>query len=338
MAAVGRDPVLIFYRDFEADKFVPYDRYLKRVLRPAWNLLHSRQKLTGFFVSFRLLMHALERVGVEVRVNDHRFARRHPEHPVGLIGYPTLLDDWRLPNPALLGPSLYDHPGQAPRLLEDPRFRKYLVLAPWTHAMFRPYYGDACVPWFAGIDTEAWPDTSGREKDLDVLIYDKIRWERDSLVPRLIGGIRDTLARRGRSFAVVRYKHHDHNTYRRLLERARAMVFVCEHETQGIAYQEAMASNLPILAWDQGYWADPLWRQFSQEPIPASSVPFFSPECGERFADMDAFEATFDRFWERLPTYAPRRHVQANLSPRRSAEIYLDAYWRVAERPGARAA
>ena len=35
------------------------------------------------------------------------------------------------------------------------------------------------------------------------------------------------------------------------------MIFLVEHETQGIAYQEAMACDVPILAWDQGNWLDP---------------------------------------------------------------------------------
>ena len=43
--------------------------------------------------------------------------------------------------------------------------------------MFWPIYGDACVRWFAGIDTDAWPDVSNHPKDIDFLIYDKIRVE-----------------------------------------------------------------------------------------------------------------------------------------------------------------
>ena len=35
------------------------------------------------------------------------------------------------------------------------------------------------------------------------------------------------------------------------------MVFLCEHENQDIAYQQALACGVPILAWDRGgYWQD----------------------------------------------------------------------------------
>jgi glycosyltransferase involved in cell wall biosynthesis len=106
------------------------------------------------------------------------------------------------------------------------------------------------------------------------------------------------------------------------------MVFLCEHETQGLAYQEALASNVPILAWDNGYWLDPLWKRFSKTMIPATSVPYFSPDCGERFADLKAFAPALDRFLERLPSLQPRKYIAENLTMERSAEIYADYYFR----------
>jgi hypothetical protein len=179
-----------------------------------------------------------------VYVNDRGLARRNPEYPVGPVSFPTILEGWDLPNPALLGPSLFDHPLLAPHLMEDRRFRKYLMLAPWMHDMFRPVYGDACAPWYAGIDTDEWCDKSACKKDIDFLIYDKIRWNHDQLAAELLDPIHSTLEMRGFKTHIVRYKYHDHSTYKHLLKRSRAMVFLCEHETQGLAYQEALASNV----------------------------------------------------------------------------------------------
>ena len=322
-----RKLVLLFYKEFEQDKFLKHDRYLKRLVRPIYNLTHHRQKKTGFAVSFELLRRALQKSGYDVRVNDYALARRHPHYPVGLVGFPVLLDGWNLPNPAVLGPSLYDHPKLAPKLMEDPRFRRYLVLGPWTYDMFRPVYGEACLCWFAGIDTDQWKDASLHEKDVDFLIYDKIRWNHEQLAHDLLDPIREAIERRGFRTETVRYKFHDHRSYRSLLERSRALVFICEHETQGIAYQEALAMNVPVLAWDNGYWLDPLWRRVSDEMVPASSVPFFSEECGERFKDLAHFEPALSRFLERLPTMRPRAYVIEHLPMRRSAEIYANAYF-----------
>jgi hypothetical protein len=329
--SVDKQTVLLFFDEPVRDKFIPYDRHLKKILKPLYNRFHSRQKVTGFARSFELLVMALTRAGYDVRVNDRDYARTHPDHPVGLVGFPSVLDGWDLPNPALLGPSLYDHPMLAPDLMRDTRYRKHLVLGDWTRDMFASVYGDACVSWYAGIDLDEWPNARGESKDVDVLLYDKIRWDRYVLVPHFIASIRKELARRGLRVAELRYKHHDHNTYRNLLKRSKVMVFLCEHETQGLAYQEALAMNVPILAWDFGMWADPHWKLFSTEPIPASSVPFFSPSCGDRFRTLASFPNALTRFLENINSYAPRDFVADRLSLAGSAAIYASAYFSVAD-------
>jgi hypothetical protein len=216
-----RKTVLLFYREAEADKFLPGDRYLKRIVRPIWEKLHHRQKKTGYFMLFDLLRKALEAQGCEVRINDYRTARQNPTYPVGVIGYPFLLDNWRLPNPAVLGPCMHDHPGLLPNLFDDPRYKKLIVLAQWTQDMFAEYYGlDRCVRWFAGIDTQVWPDRSAEPKDLDFIVYDKVRWHRDELEGSLIAPVCQALEARGLSYEVVRYKYYDHDIYKALLGRA----------------------------------------------------------------------------------------------------------------------
>jgi len=215
----------------------------------------------------------------------------------------------------------------APDLMKDARFRKYILVAPWMYDMFRPVYGDACVRWHAGIDIDEWSDAGNSPKDIDFLIYDKIRWNHDELEVKFLNRIQAVLSARGLRTRTIRYKFHDHATYRQLLQRSRAMIFLCEHETQGLAYQEALASNVPLLAWDNGYWLDPLWKKFSQKMIPASSVPFFSGECGERFRDIEEFEAVLSVFLNRLGTFKPRKYVAENLSMKESAETYYSQYF-----------
>lgn len=326
MSILKDNTVLLFYRDFERDSFFHNDRYVKRILRPIYHALSRRQKVSGFLVWYRLLAQALRGAGYKVLENDYRFARRNPEYPVGLVGYPSLLDGWNLQNPAVLGPALFDHPAQRPDLMRDPRFKTYLVTCDWMRLLFQPVYGDRCVEWFAGIDVDRWSDTREQPKDLDFLIYDKIRWGHDRLEASLIRPALRALDERGLRYEMIRYGFYDYPVYRKLLERSRAMLFLCEHETQGMAYQECLASNVPVLAWDNGYWLDPVRPQYSPDPVPASSVPYFSGECGERFAGIDEFPAALDRFQQRMPGYEPRAYVMRELSFERSAARYIDAY------------
>ena len=211
--------------------------------------------------------------------------------------------------------------------MADQRFKKFAVLAPWTQDLFKPVYGDACFEWFAGIDETKWSDLSGCTKTHDFIVYDKIRWHHDELEASLLNPILERLDARGLSYRVLRYGEYDHHSYRKHLESSRSMIFLCEHETQGLAYQEAMASGLPILAWDRGIWADPLWQRFTDHAPGASSVPFFSPGCGERFTGLDGFDSTLDRFMSRLAQYDPRGYVLENLSFGKSARLYADQYF-----------
>jgi len=322
--------VLLFYKDFEKDSMFKNDRYLKRIIRPIYHTFSKRPKVSGFYIWYQLLIKALRQQGYEVRINDHKFAKSNPKHPVGLVGYPHLLNDWILPNPALLGPSLFDHPKNYPDLFNDSRNKLYIVTCDWMKRMFDPYYGSRCVQWYAGMDTDLWNDTKAYPKSTDVLIYDKIRWNRNVYIESLIAPITKTLEDRNLSYQIIQYGHYDHNTYKKLLTQSRSLIFLCEHETQGMAYQEAMASNVPILAWENGFWLDPNRERFSSNPVPASSVPYFSSECGERFKDSTDFQETFDVFWSQLNNYQPRRFVQRELSLEGSANLYMKYYSQIA--------
>lgn len=318
--------VLLFYKDYESDSFVPYDRYLKRVVKPILYKFNHKPRVTGFLVWCQLLIKALEQQGYTVHLNNYRLAKANPDYPVGVLGYPAVLDNWTLPNPAIIGPGLYDHPSINPNLMDDPRFHYYILTCQWMLDMFKPYYGDTCVLWYAGMDVQQWPDTSKFSKTNDVLIYDKIRWNRDVYEPDLLEPITNLLSDKGLSYKILRYGAYDHQMYHDHLVESRSMIFLCEHETQGMAYQEAMSANVPILAWENGYWLDPDRPAYDPNPIEATSVPYFAAECGEKFQGADDFQEKFVLFWSRLGTYTPRDYVNRELSFKKSAELYMQYY------------
>jgi hypothetical protein len=318
--------VLLFYEDWDRDRLLPGDRKLVRWARRTVRGLRGKQRVSGFEVAFRKLEAALRAAGWRVVVNDAGLARRNPRYPVGIAGYPHILDRWKLPNPSVLGPGLLDHPGLRPDLMSDPRFKSYIVPSQWMKDLFEGTYTDRCFIWFGGIELDQWPDARAAAKDIDVLLYEKILWNRERAAPAILEPIRAELARRNLKVQVLRYGAYDHATYRALLARSQAMLFLCEHETQGLAYQEALASNVPVLAWDQGTWLDPLAPQHQTAPVKSSSVPYFSDDCGERFGDVADFPAALDRFLGRLGRYEPRRYVAEHLSFAESARIYLEYY------------
>ena len=132
----------------------------------------------------------------------------------------------------------------------------------------------------------------------------------------------------GITYKEVVYGKYQPEDYKKALNQCKAMIFLVEHESQGIAYQECLACNIPILAWDQGFWLDPIRFQYNRPIVPASSVPFFDNRCGMKFRNIFEFENTFMVFWENVlkKKYQPRDYIMENLTLEKSAQHMLDIY------------
>lgn len=318
--------VALFYDGFEAQaRDHPLGRLRSAArgqARDAYRRARGRQLHTGYYTAFTNLVRSLRARGVRVRVNDFAFARAHPERAVGLSGYASVLDRVRLPNPAVLGPGLVPPPGEIEPLMTARNLRVVTLPSEWPCEIWRPSLGEAAQPMPVAIDLDAWPDLSGGAKSIDVVVYDKIRWHREAREADVLRPFLALLERRGLSHVVLRYGHHPLSRFKAALAAGRSLAFLCEHETQGLAYQEAMASGVPVLAWDEGELIDPHQRRIAPDGLRVSSVPYFDARCGERFALVE-MEPALDRFWGRLGAYEPRAYVAEALGARACAERYL---------------
>ena len=326
----GRGPlVLLFYDGFELKAMegiagAAYSR-ARWAARFIVRNVRRAQVWTGFYTAFRGLCTCLRQVGCDVRVNNFTLARRHPRYPIGLVGYPSGLTQVRLPNPTLLGPGDFGFPDATASLAREARFRRMIQACPWSADLYRPHWGEKMFVWPVGIDTNAWPDLSAVPKSIDVLLYDKIRWDRDRVLPRVRWRVEEHLKRRGLSCRVVEYGKHHLSTYAHLLRQSRVMIFLCEHEAQGLACQEAMSCNVPVLAWDEGVLVDPQQQRFAGPELVVTSIPYFDRRCGERFK-LNEFEDVFSEFWSKRDDYRPRQYVLEHLSYTGAAQSYLEAY------------
>ena len=78
-------------------------------------------------------------------------------------------------------------------------------------------------------------------------------------------------------------------------------------------------SNTPLFVWDVKDWV----YMGEQYKVPASSVPYWSDDCGERFYDVQDMEETFDRFCAKIREYTPRKLIESELSYKVSIEKLL---------------
>ena len=259
---------------------------------------------------FLNLCAGLDMIGYPYRVNDFRYALSHPDESIGIIGKPHLLDmvTWR--NPIIFGASVFSHPVDDPDLLLRLPVAKVLVPCEWVRAMFEPHYHDSVLSWPVGIDTHTWNCELNEAKDIDVLVYNKVLWNRESCESHLMLPILAELESRGLRTRVIRYGQYVEKEYRKTVKQARCMIFLCEHETQGIAYQQALSCNVPILAWDRGgCWQDPSYYPTRVRFEPVTSVPYWDDRCGMKFATVEEFRLQFDLFWGNVKAgyFEPRR-------------------------------
>lgn len=310
------------------NRWIPGDKYIIPVLR---RIIRGR-KTGGIAKVFINLCKGFDGLDVNYVINKP-FTAIKPNEPVIVLGNGSYaLHGYKQPNPIIAGIGLMTHPAQWPNLFKEYPVATYLQHSTWSNNIYIPYYGTAkCELWPAGIDTEKWKPVKTNKK-YDFLVYNKIMWNKVSTNNQLTLPILKKLEQSGLSYRIINYGEYTEKQYYNLLCQSRAMVYLCEHESQGFACCEALSMNVPVLAYDQGFWLDPnrlLWGE--NNPVPATSVPFFDFRCGEKFTDINSFYTVFDAFCAKVlkGSFSPRSYILENLTLERSANKMLEIVSRI---------
>jgi len=226
----------------------------------------------------------------------------------------------------------FPYPGELPELSDRYNLRKFLQHSEWVLDLSRTsgaYPSQVYETWPAGIDTKEWTESARMEnKKIDVLIYNKIYWEPAKYNRILIEPIKHYLKENNYSYNEIFYGQYVPGEYKMLLNSCRIMIFLSAHESQGLAYQEALSSGVPVFAWNPGFWLDPKRFEYGLPEVRASSVPFFDARCGMEFKDAKEFSDKFELFigsaHER--NFSPREYILDNLSIEKSTEKMLSIY------------
>lgn len=317
-------PLNLFYEEPKSDRWFKYDRYPREIIR---RIVRGKPRPGGVMMVALELMHGLDILKVPYRFNDYQYARKHPDELIGVIGKPHLIFEKRFKNPILFGAGVFSHPVDCPNLFTSyPNVKKMLVPGPWMEVMCKPYYKDKVQAWPVGIDTEKWSDKIKADHlNVDFLIYDKIRWKPTEFQQTLI----EKLNEKGFSYRMIKYGSYKPDDLLHELQACKAVIFLCEHETQGIAYQQMLSTNTPILAWDRGsYWQDPAYFPEKVKFEPVSSVPYWDERCGSKFKSLTDFPDMLDEFVSKLENkeFNPRAFILENLTLEISAKKYIDIY------------
>ena len=314
---------LYYKREPERDRWLLGDRYVRSLLR---RLIRGNPRPGGVDKVFINLCLGLDKLGIKYEINLP-FDQLKDSDFIGILGRGrNCLKGYNKKNSIVAGIGLMTHPSEWPTLCEDYPVVKYLQHSEWANNIYKPYFGDRCDIWAVGIDTEAWQENSQVSKTTDFLIYNKIMWNYEITAKTLLQPIYQILNNRNLTFKELRYGSYHSQDYKSALDTCRGMIFLCEHESQGIAYQECLASDVPIMAWDQGLCLDPNRFSWGMPIIPATSVPYFDERCGVKFKDANEFCNKLDEFTKKLNNhqFTPRNYILENLTLEKSAQHFIE--------------
>lgn len=301
-----RRPLSLFYEEPDPDRWLPFDRYPRRLVR---RIVRGPWQPGGAMRVFLNLMAGLDRLGVRYRVNDYHYMRANREELACLIGKPHVLSSFHAETPLLFGTSIYNHPIDDEDLPRRHNIRQVLVPSAWVQRMFSEVWPGLVSVWPVGIDTDLWRPSPSTSKDIDVVVYDKIIHRRLKTEETMVALLFEELRRRGLTVERMHYGSYFEWQLHALSRRAHSMVYFSRHETQGIAAEQMLAAGVPILAWDPGgNWQDLEYVQRGVRFGPVTSVPYWDDRCGAKFTSTADMAPAFDKFWAgvRQGAFAPR--------------------------------
>jgi hypothetical protein len=101
------------------------------------------------------------------------------------------------------------------------------------------------------------------------------------------------------------------------LNKAKYLIWLGCPESQGLALEEAMSMNIPLLVWDSR-------DTFMEEPL--TSAPYFSLDCGiivQGFENLGESLEIMEKDWQK---FSPRDYILQNLSLEKQAHEFINFY------------
>ena len=212
----------------------------------------------------------------------------------------------------IIGPNICTLPIDNSIVINHDRYNKIIVPSEWVKNLYSRWLPlDKIEIWPVGIDTELFKDYS-LEKEYDFLIYYKRRDIQD------LNFIINFLTERNFKFIIIKYGEYDETHFINSISKSRFGIVIDNCESQGIAVQEMMSCNLPLLVWDVKEWCD----RGDKYKCDATSIPFWDKRCGEIFYSFDKFEMNLDKIIN--GNYSPREYILENLSISESYKKIID--------------
>lgn len=219
------------------------------------------------------------------------------------------------------GPNLFLLPTHIPRGISL-KGSLYLQPSDWAKRVWEAAGFTACPIriWPVGIDAELFRPSTHKPTNRRVLIYHK---QRDAIELQQLTERLDDLQV---AHTLIMYGKYTEEEYRQALGSASFVLWHGCHESQGVALQEALASDVPVLVWDvtrlsqsSGGYRFPE----AYDSVQVSSAPYFDDSCGVKIHDLRNLPEALDKMQDPGARFAPRDFVTQHLSLEGQARAFV---------------
>lgn len=229
----------------------------------------------------------------------------------------------KLKSKIVVGPNLYVLPNEINQSIQLER-TLYLHPCSWAIKVWE-FVGFKTCPlraWPVGIDTDAFVPKNPKSTNGKIMVYHK---EREPNELRIILGCLDSI---DLEYNLINYGQYQESDYKKILQNTLFIIWHGCHESQGIALQEALACNVPILVCDVTKLSQQYGRNWdkSLDSIRVTSAPYFDESCGKKITDLSLLKQSIESMIDNLNRYAPREHILKNLSLEKQAKDFVELW------------
>lgn len=213
----------------------------------------------------------------------------------------------------IAGPNLFIEPEEIPVALVLPRT---IYLQPSENIkkiwIAKGYNKSPTEIWPAGIDTLSFkPITKKRER---VLVYFKQREQKE------LDYVTNSLKNLNLDYDIIKYGSYNEKQYKDKVNESRYIIWLGCFESQGVALEEALALNIPILVINKESQSE--WYRES------TSAPYFDEKCGIRIRGFESLSEGITIMERQWKDFNPRKYIEENLGLAKQARDMLNLFER----------
>lgn len=268
------------------------------------------------------LLLGLDLLGVEYVFNQTIHKHQHTwihDSPAAII------EAGFVGKPVIAGPNVVELPSDLPILRKKlPKDSIYLHPSSWPMKIwsYEGYNETQLKSWPVGIDTEKFVKIN-RAKKNKVLIYHK---QRDK---KLLEKAKEMVQEFNLEYSIIEYGKYSEEEYKKVLNESKFGIWIGCTESQGIALQEALATNLPLIVLDATTLFDnkikPKKSRFKKNTfkkltsLKTTSVPYFDKRCGIKIKKLSELKGAITQLQSNFDNYCPSDYILENLTLENSA-------------------